>query len=193
MAATPGYSETPWARVRALVAEYYDEVVERASREALEEPPNALLLFLAGRRTAVNAKLERIADTLLGSYAWRIFACFFEAVEPVAKPFDFRGLLRGRPYTVKAVSGERAFNTATRARVEDASLSLENPVVLTLQGPYFEAREVGRALWLSAPASWRLLAGPGGYKRFLAVAREEAKARRALVVERVLRAVADAQ
>jgi hypothetical protein len=68
---------------------------------------------------------------------------------------------------VKVVSGDKAFNSSVRARVAEASAAYSNPVILTLQGRYFRPVRVGKALWLSAPASWRFVTGDAeAYRRF---------------------------
>jgi len=115
----------------------------------------------------------------LKALAPEFFRPFFQGAEDAPEPFDFRGTLRGRLYVVKVVTGPRAFNSTLRRRVEEASYDLPaavEPVVLTLQGPYFEPEEVGRAVWLSAPSSWKLVTGESGaYRAFRDVVFEEAR------------------
>jgi len=180
--------ETAWKQVRALVRECFDKVDKALSERALSEPPNLLFLALAGKAGAVNARAERITDTLLGSYAPGFFKPFFAAVKPLPKPFDFTGLLRGKEYTVKCVSGKRAFNSSVRRTVEEASLRYVNPIVLTVQGGYFEARTVGKAVWYSAPESWRIVAGPGAYDLFKQIVFEEAKYYRESIIAKIIAA-----
>jgi len=180
--------EGAWARVREVVRKCFERVDRALTEDALSEPPNILFLALAGRVGAVNARAERICDTILGSYAPDFFKPFFEHVQPLTKPFDFSGLLRGREYSVKVVSGERAFNSAVRRAVADASASYRSPVILTVQGGYFEAKRVGRAVWYSAPASWRMVAGEGAYRRFRDIVFEEARRYRDSIISKIMAA-----
>ena len=180
--------EAAWMRVREVVRKCFDRVDEALSEHALSDPPNLLFLALAGRAGAVNARAERICDTLLGNYAPEFFKPFFAAVKPLPKPFDFTGLLRGKEYTVKVVSGEKAFNSSVRKTVEEASFRYVNPVILTVQGGYFEARTVGKAVWYSAPASWKMVAGAGSYNTFKRIVFEEAKTVRESVIAKIVAA-----
>jgi len=170
------------------VRDCFKRIDSALSERALSEPPNLLFLALAGRAGAVNARAERICDTILGDFAPDLFKPFFAAVKPVPKPFDFSGLLRGEEHTVKVVSGKRAFNSSVRRAVEEASLRHIRPVILTVQGDYFEPRQVGKATWYSAPASWRMVAGEGGYRTFRDIVFEEARAFRDSVIAKIVAA-----
>jgi hypothetical protein len=154
----------PWSEVERLVDRYYADVLSRVSR-VRESRSNLLYQALVGGASRLS-RLERTAVTILGRYAPRFFAPFFTVVRPLEPPFDFYGVLRGSEYWVKVVCGEDAFNEPTVRAVAEASTRYEKPIILTLQGRYFEPRTVGKATWLSAPASWRFVAGEGAYRRF---------------------------
>jgi hypothetical protein len=171
----------PWEEVERLVDQFYSEVLSRAGR-ASEGRSNLLYQALVGDASKLS-RLERLTVTILGRYAPRFFAVFFESVSPLEPPFDFYGVLRGSEYWVKAVSGDEAFNNHTARAVADASERYPKPVILTLQGGYFEPRAVGRAVWYSAPASWRFVAGEGAYRRFRDVVYETASACRSRLWE----------
>jgi len=175
-------------QVRKMVRACFERVDASLSKRALSEPPNLLFLALAGWAGAVNARAERICDTILGDFAPELFKPFFAAVRTVAKPFDFTGLLRGEEYTVKVVSGKRAFNSSVRRAVEEASHRCIRPVILTVQGDYFEPRQVGKAVWYSAPASWKMVAGNGAYRKFRGIVFEEARAFRKSVIVKIIEA-----
>lgn len=172
-------SERAWAQVEEAVERYYSDLLSRLRRGRLEgRRPNVLFAALVGKGASRLSSLERTAVTLLGQYAPEFFKPFFADVEQLPAPFDFRGALRGREYHVLVVSGPDAFNRVTEDHVAEASLRYGNPVILTLQGPYFEPRRVGRAEWLPAPRSWELVAGRGAYQRFRDIVFEKGRARR---------------
>jgi hypothetical protein len=172
----------PWEEVRKVVRQALADVESRLSAGKLLVPPSVFVRALFGSVGVVNARAERICTTVVGEHAPRFFQPFFAGARPADEPFDFSGYLRGRRMTVKVVSGSRAFNTKMRRAVEEASYSFENPYILTVQGGYFQPRQVGAAVWLSAPASWKLVAGEGAYRRFLDIVYEEAKPYRARLV-----------
>jgi hypothetical protein len=180
--------EEPWVRVRLVVRECYKRIDESLTELTLAEPPNIIFLALAGWAGAVNARAERICDTILGDYAPDFFKPFFTAVRPAPDPFDFTGLLRGEEYTVKVVSGKRAFNSKTRKAVEEASLEARRPVVLTVQGDFFPTRKLGEAAWYSAPASWKMVAGNGAYRVFRDIVFGEAQQFRDSIIAKILAA-----
>jgi hypothetical protein len=155
----------PWEEVERLVDQYYADVLARVSR-VRSGRSNLLYQALVGGASRLS-RLERVAVTILGRYAPRFFTPFFAVVRPLEPPFDFYGVLRGVEYWAKVVSGEEAFNEPTARVVAGASERYPRPVILTLQGRFFEPRVVGRAVWHSAPASWRLVAGEGAYRRFV--------------------------
>ena len=166
-----------WAQVEAVLGEYYSRLVELVCRGAISYRSNLLVEALAGGAMRFS-RLERVAVTLLGEYSPRVVAPFFSGTRPLEKPFDFEGFLGGRLYSVKVVSGEDAFNSTMRRAVEEASWRHENPVVLTLQGNYFKPRVLGKARWYSAPSTWKMLAGEGGYGEFRAIVYKAAAAHR---------------
>jgi hypothetical protein len=149
------------------VHQYYADVLSRVGR-VRESRSNLLYQALVGGASRLS-RLERIAVTILGRYAPRFFTPFFTVIRPLEPPFDFYGVLRGSEYWVKVVCGEGAFNDPTARVVAEASGRYPKPVILTLQGRFFEPRTVGRAVWYSAPASWKLVAGEGAYRRFTEV------------------------
>jgi len=61
--------------------------------------------------------------------------------------------------TVKAVLSDQAFNSTMESRLAELANALANPVVLGVQGVYFPPRDLGRAKWLCAHDSWRLVTG----------------------------------
>lgn len=180
--------EEAWIRVREVIRTCFERVDRALTERALAEPPNILFLALAGRTGAINARAERICDTILGTFAPELFKPFFDDVRPLPKPFDFSGLLRGREYSVKVVSGEKAFNSSVRRTVAEASLNYVNPIILTVQGDYFEARTIGKAVWHSAPASWRMVAGPKAYAKFKDIVFEEARPFREAIIAKIIAA-----
>jgi hypothetical protein len=169
-------SADPWSEVERLVDRFYADVLTRVSR-VREGRSNLLYQALVGGASKLS-RLERTAVTILGRYAPRFFMPFFSVVRPLEPPFDFYGVLRGVEYWVKVVSGEDAFNDPTARAVAEASTRYGRPVILTLQGRFFEPRTVGRAVWYSAPASWRFVAGEGAYRRFTEVVYRVAQAYR---------------
>jgi len=157
-------SSDAWMKVEELVDRFYSEVLSRAGR-ASEGRSNLLYQALIGDASKLS-RLERLTVTILGRYAPRFFALFFESVSPLEPPFDFYGVLRGSEYWVKAVSGVDAFNEPTAKAVAEASERYPKPVILTLQGKYFTPKRVGKAVWYPASASWKIVAGRGAYRRF---------------------------
>ena len=149
--------------VEATIDRLVGGVVEQLERDAgsLRGVENYFFLALVGRRVNRYAKLERILVTSLGSRSCEFFTPFFLHVEKVPKPFDFTGLLKRsmEAYTVKAVLSDQAFNSTMQNRVAEAANAHANPVVLTVQGDYFPPRDLGRAKWLCAHDSWRLVTG----------------------------------
>jgi len=164
-------------RIRELVDSIYRDAFRSLGEDDLAEEENLLFRAVAGRYGNAYARLERTLVTLTGNRAPLFFRVLFDDADDLAKPFDFEGLLRGREYQVKVVVGPRAFNSTLRRSVEEESARYENPLILTLQGGYFKPQEVGRARWLSAPASWRLVTGePGAYRAFRDIVFEAARA-----------------
>jgi len=162
--------------VRAAVRRVYGDALRSLDGADLEEEENLFFRALVGKYGNAYARLERTLVTLAGNRAHEFFRPFFSDVRDLEKPFDFEGELRGRVYQVKVVVGPKAFNSSVRRTVEEASLRYGNPVILTLQGGYFVPERVGRALWLSAPASWRMVTGePGAYRAFRDLVFEEAR------------------
>lgn len=166
-----------WEVVRRLVQGCFEDIVSSLSGDVLRREENLFVRALTGRWGNSYARLERVAVTVLGNYAPRIFSVFFDGVEPLEKPFDFVGTLKrsGATFCVKAVTGSRALNSAQQRAVAEASVRLRNPHVLTLQGELFGERLVGRALWLDPVRSWRLVTGdPLAYRVFRDLVFEEA-------------------
>jgi len=173
-----------WEQVARAADRFYADVLSRLRGGRLEgRASNIFYSALVGRAVSRQSSLERTVVTLLGYHAPEFFKPFFRDVRPLPAPFDFYGVLRGAEYYVKVVSGGDAFNKVTEEYVADCSTQYESPIILTLQGPYFEARWVGRAPWLSAPASWKLVAGPGAYARFRGIVFEAARRYRGEVWE----------
>lgn len=170
-------SERAWAQVEAAVERYYSDLLSRLRRGRLEgRRPNVFFAALVGKGASRLSSLERTGVTLLGQYAPEFFKPFFSDVKPLPAPFDFYGVLRGREYYVLVVSGPDAFNRVTEEYVAEASTRYERPVILTLQGPYFAPRQVGRAEWLPAAKSWEVVAGRGAYQRFRDIVYEKGRA-----------------
>lgn len=164
--------------VRAALAAILSRVVGQLEGEpsSLQPVENLFVLALAGRRANAYARLERLIVTMVGREAARLVAPFFTCIEPVEKPFDFRGVLRGREYTVKVVLSDQVFNSTLQRRVAEASPAHANPVVLTIQGDYFKPRRLGAAKWYSAHATWVLLTGErGAYAKFRSILFEVAE------------------
>lgn len=158
------------------VVEKSVEGILRSVVESLESDPSLLLgvenyfvLALLGRRANMYAKLERHIVTMVGGSAAALFKPFFTGVRDVVKPFDFHGTLKRnmRSYTVKVVLSDQAFNSTMQRRIEEASRGLENPIILTVQGPPFPPRSLGSATWLCAQDSWTLVTGEKyAYQKF---------------------------
>jgi len=159
--AAPGGDWLP--AVEAAIDRLVGRVVEQLERDAgsLRGVENYFFLALMGRRVNAYARLERILVTVLGSGAPILFLPFFAHTRELPKPFDFEGLLRRnmREYSVKVVLSDQAFNSTLQRRVAEAADAHANPVVLTVQGDYFPPRDLGRAKWLCAHDSWRLVTG----------------------------------
>ena len=183
-----------WASVEKLVKGFYGEVARAVTERVLEEKANIFFDALAGRVGRANARAERVIVTMLGDWAPRFFEVWFLYPERLEKPFDFKGLLGGRVWSVKVVSGPDAFNSAQRRAVSEAALRLEKPVILTLQGGWFPRRvvevETGAPVpWLSAPESWELVTGEkGAYRRFAGIVYRVAREHREVVVSRIIEA-----
>ena len=151
-----------------------DMVFSSVVNEILSYSPPEPQLFvdaLLGKVTVVNSYAERILVTRVGENAVMFVRPFFNGVVAVRKPFDFEGTLitNGRRYTVKVVSGPKAFNSTTRRKVEEASYDVPNPIILTLQGSFRDThvKRVGAAKWHDGVATWSLLTGVrGAYRDF---------------------------
>ena len=155
-----------WVLVEKIVESFYKDIVKRLkARSTLERKTNIFLHAVVGRASNIS-KLERTIVTVLGDYAPMIFRVFFEDTKNLDPPFDFHGWLRDRELWVKVVSSDEAFNKAVRELVEHESYKYREPVILTLQGDYFDTRKIGRAVWYSPQTSWYIVAGEGSYKRF---------------------------
>ena len=159
-----------WSVVEELVDEFYRRLVSELKSgegELRARRSNVFYEALVGRRVAQQSRLERLAVTLLGEYAPRIFRVFFEKTATLPPPFDFYGVLDDREYWVKVVSGSNALNSAERELVRRESEKYGNPVILTLQGEYFKPRIIGKATWYPPQLSWKLVAGDGAYRTFI--------------------------
>ena len=177
--------EDKWPLVEKLVDELYNALVHRVSERKVDRS-NVFYIALVGR-ASVQSRIERTLVTLLGEYAPRIFMLFFSSTRELPPPFDFQGELRGTTLQVKVVSGEHAFNSSVRNRVARESAKYSNPVILTLQGHYFTPVRVGKAMWLSAPSSWRAVTGDAeAYKTFTSVVFRVAKKYRDVVWREML-------
>jgi len=160
-------SQDKWVEVGRLVDEFYSRLVSSLSKESLRSRRSNLFYTALVGGAYQLSRLERSLVTMLGNYAPKFFTIFFEDVKELPPPFDFSGVIWGRKYWVKVVSGDEAFNKPTRDHVASESELYDNPIILTLQGEYFESVEVGRAVWLSAPSSWKFVTGESGaYKKF---------------------------
>lgn len=179
-----------WEVVRRLVRGCFEDILGTLTESMLRSEENLFVRAVAGRWGNAYARLERIAVTTLGNYAPQIFSVFFDGVEQLEKPFDFIGTLRrsGTVFSVKAVTGDQAFNSTLQQRIKEVSFTLRNPRILTLQGALFGYRVVGRALWLDPHRSWLLVTGdPSAYKTFRDIVFEEARPYR----EKVFKLIGD--
>jgi len=157
-----------------------DRIFASVTKEILSYSPPDPQLFvdaLLGKVTVVNSYAERLLVTRVGERAVRIVRSFFDDVVAVRKPFDFEGTLvtSGRRYTVKVVSGPKAFNSTTRKAVEEASYGVSNPIILTLQGSFRDThvKRIGAAKWYDGVATWSFLTGVrGAYRDFKRVVYE---------------------
>jgi hypothetical protein len=166
-------SDERWERTRRIV----ERVVE-ASIPDLEElasrRPDPVVHAIAGRSVAFASAVERSVVTRFGRHAKEIVTPWFEECRSIGGFWDYKCVRDNgrevRTFTVKVVSGPKAFNSTMRRRVEEESKALPTPIVLTLTGT-FEATHVtlvGSAYWLDAPATWLFLTwNPRGYKKFL--------------------------
>jgi hypothetical protein len=160
-----------WRVVEELVDEFYRRLVSELKSEGVSElrarRSNVFYEALVGRRVAQQSRLERVTVTLLGEHAPRFFRVFFEKTTTLPPPFDFYGVLDGREYWVKVVSGSNALNSTERELVRRESEKYGNPVILTLQGEFFKPRIIGKTTWYPAQLSWKLVAGEGAYRAFI--------------------------
>jgi len=179
-------------KIEGLVRQVFENALSNIGFESLRKEENLFTRALMGREGNVYARLERTLVTILGSYAPRFFEAFFTAVNRLTPPFDFEGELRGKVYQVKVVTGPRAFNSTLRDRVGVESLKYPNPIILTLQGEYFERQMIDRAVWMCSYDSWEFVTGePYAYSTFrdivYDVAREYRERLRGLVATAVRR------
>lgn len=184
--------EEGWQRLRrlleAIVEESIPALIDIAGRR-----PDPIVYALAGRAVAYASALERSIVTRFGRRAKELVTPWFEECTPLDGFWDYRCLRDNgretRTYTIKMVSGAKAFNSTMRRRVEEESARLQNPVVLTATGVFERDHyeEIGKAYWLDAPATWLLLTGsPRGYKRFLDTLFEVGKPYRATIYKQLL-------
>ena len=158
-------SPDPWKTVEEVVNTVYKRTIEKIG-ERKNDYSNIFFSALIGR-ASIHSRIERSLVTLLGEYAPLFFKPFFANTRSLPPPFDFEGEINGFTYQVKVVSGDKAFNSAVRDRVARASFKYYKPIILTIQGEFFEPQLVGRAIWYSAPHSWWMIGGEGSYKRFI--------------------------
>ena len=171
-----------------------ENIFKRVAHEVLEKDlgePSLFVSALLGRVSLINSRAERLVVTLIGERAAEIVKPFFEFVEPVSHPFDFRGTLRrsGTEYVVKVVSGVKAFNSTTKKAVVNASYRYSRPVILTIQGSFGDVhvRELGRAKWYDGVATWSFLTGRGdAYREFVRMVYDTARPYRSKIVSKII-------
>ncbi|MCI4409391.1 MAG: hypothetical protein JHC26_09880 [Thermofilum sp.] len=160
-----------WELLKRLIECFYEHFFNDVTVEDLDEKAsNIFLKYLIGneRLSRLGSLLvTRLGDSKEQCNAPAMIRIFFDNVHNLQPPFDFEGILYGKSYQVKVVAGENTFNASSRRDTIDASRSYNNPIILTLQGRYFKPKHLTEKLvWLSAPSTWKLIAGQGGYKRF---------------------------
>ncbi|MEM1522541.1 MAG: hypothetical protein QXU69_05915 [Thermofilaceae archaeon] len=149
--------------VESVIDKLMGDAVLQIERNAgmLKSVENYFFLALVGSKVNRYAKLERILVTMLGSRGTQFFLPFFLQVRKLPKPFDFEGLLKRnmKEYAVKVVLSDQAFNSTMQKRVAEAAGAYVNPIILTVQGDYFQPRDLGAARWLCAHDSWAFVTG----------------------------------
>lgn len=153
-----------WRLVRSMVQEFYEHHLSQmrgSLEEAVGERVNIFVHASRGAWGNAEARIERSMVTLLGSYAPRIMRVWFEETRDLDKPWDFVAVRGGEEIAVKVVSGEDAFNSATRRQVEETAPLASRCLVLTLQGDkeYWKPKVFGRVTWLSPVHSWSFATG----------------------------------
>ena len=172
-----------WELLRKTIQCFYEGFFNDLSVEDLDEKPsNIFLKYLVGNERVSRLGLllvTRLGDSREKCNAPAMIRIFFENTRDLQPPFDFEGLLHGKMYQVKVVAGDNTFNASSRRDTIEASRSYSNPIILTLQGRYFKPKQLtDRLVWLSAPSTWKLIAGQGGYSRFQDILYQVAKSYR---------------
>jgi hypothetical protein len=160
-----------WELLRSRIECFYEHFFSTVTVEDLDaKPSNIFLKYLIGNERVNRFGLllvTRLGDSREQCNAPAMIRIFFDGTRDLQPPFDFEGYLYGRKYQVKVVAGENTFNAPSRRDVIEASRAYVNPIILTLQGRYFKPKRLTEKLvWLSAPSTWKLIAGQGGYRRF---------------------------
>ncbi|MCI4408420.1 MAG: hypothetical protein JHC26_04965 [Thermofilum sp.] len=160
-----------WELLKNTIECFYEHFFENVTVEDLDEKAsNIFLKYVIGNDRVSRFGLllvTRLGDSKEQCNAPAMIRIFFDNVHNLQPPFDFEGTIYGKTYQVKVVAGENTFNASSRKDTIEASRSYSNPIILTLQGRYFKPKHLTEKLvWLSAPSTWKLIAGQGGYTRF---------------------------
>jgi len=167
-------TEACWFEIKKLVNEFYMDVLRSLSMDRLKNMNSNIFYSALVGKASQQSRLERTIVTKLGSYAPRFFMVWFKNASMLDPPFDFKGEIHGRTLYVKVVSSDKTFNSVEKKEVESQSNSYPDPVILTLQGSYFKPIRIGKAMWLSAPSSWKIVGGTGAYTIFIRIVSQEA-------------------
>lgn len=153
--------ENAWDVVGKRLEAIVGEVLSKPPESVFEPDPR--IRAALGELADVYRAYTRSIVTRVGMHAPELVEPFFQECSKASEPFDVvcRRITEDNEevtFTVKVVSGPRAFNSTTRARLEEASKNVYNPVVLTLFGHFKDSndhmRYVGRAVWLDGCATW---------------------------------------
>ena len=160
-----------WVLLENKIRCFYEHFFNDITVEDLDEKAsNIFLKYLIGNDRVSRLGLllvTRLGDSKEQCNAPAMIRIFFENTGELQPPFDFEGYLYGKKYQVKVVAGDNTFNASSRRDTIEASRAYSNPIILTLQGRYFKPKHLtDKLVWLSAPSTWKLIAGQGGYKRF---------------------------
>jgi hypothetical protein len=172
-----------WELLRKTIQCFYDHFFSSVTVDALDEKAsNIFLKYLIGNDRVTRLGLllvTRLGDSKEQCNAPAMLRIFFDKTRDLQPPFDFEGFLYGKIYQVKVVAGDNTFNASSRRDTIEASRSYSNPIILTLQGRYFKPKQLtDKLVWLSAPSTWKLIAGQGGYSRFQDILYQVAKSYR---------------
>ena len=153
--------ENVWDIVKQRLDVIVGEVLSKPPESIFEPDPR--IRAALGEFADIYRAYTRSIVTRFGMHAPELVEPFFQECKRAGEPFDMVCTRIGEnneeiAFTVKVVSGPRAFNSTTRARLEEASKKVYNPVILTLFGHFKESndhmRYVGNAVWLDSCATW---------------------------------------